>query len=148
MSKYRTRRQWWENYKFFKGNLNQNKRFKDFKKKTLLSEEDSNEEYSDPDEEGESLFMAEIVNTSKSESSESETLSDSDEETDLEEKLLKSLQELKWLKKIILNHENNNKRLQEEKKKQIRSLKITKFYLVKRIKKLNALKCSFEESSK
>ena len=58
--------------------------------------------------------MAEIVNTSKSESSESETLSNSDEEIDLEEKLLKSLQQLKRLKKIILNHENNNKRLQEE----------------------------------
>ena len=37
---------------------NENKRFKYFKKKSLLPKEDSNEESSDPDEEGERLFTA------------------------------------------------------------------------------------------
>ena len=79
-----------------------------------MSKEDSNEESSDLDEEGERLFMVEIVHTPKPESSEFEFSSDSDEEIDLEEELLKSLQELKRLNKLVLNHENNNKRLQEE----------------------------------
>ena len=148
MSKYRTRRQWWENCKVFKGNLNQNKRFKDFKKKSLLSKEDSNEESSDPDEEGESFFMAEIVNTSKSESSESETLSDLDEEIDLEEKLLKSPQELKRLKKIILNHENNNKILQEELEQENQFIENQKILLNKKDEKLNALQSLSDEFPK
>ena len=56
---------------------NQNKRFKAFKKKSLLSKEDSNEESSDPNEEGERLLMAKIVNTPKPEFSEFESSSDS-----------------------------------------------------------------------
>ena len=94
--------------------MESNKRFKDFKKKTILSKEDSNEESSYLDEEGEMLLMTEIVNVSKSRSNESESSSDLDEEIDLEEELLKSLQELKRLKKLISNLENDNKRLQEE----------------------------------
>ena len=92
--------------------------------------------------------MAEIVNTSKSESSKSKTLSILDEEIDLEEKLLKYLQELKRLKKIILDHENNNKRLQEELEEGNQIIENHKILLGKKDKKLNALKCSFEESSK
>ena len=52
IEKFLTRKPW-----------NQKKRFNDFKKKIILSKEDSNEESSDPNEEGERLFMAEIVNT-------------------------------------------------------------------------------------
>ena len=87
--------------------------------------------------------MAEIVNTSKSKSSESETLSDSDEEIDLEEKLLKSLQELKRLKKIILNHENKNKRLQEELEEVNQIIENHKILVVEKDKKLNAYLKSF-----
>ena len=90
---------------------NQNKRFKDYKKKSLLSKEDSNEESSDANEEGERLFMAEIVHTPKPESSESESSSDLDVEVDLEEELLKSSQELKNLKKLIANHETENQKI-------------------------------------
>jgi hypothetical protein len=55
--------------------------------------------------------MAEIVNIPNTESSLSESSSDLDEEFDLEEELLHSLQELKILKKLISSHEISNKKL-------------------------------------
>ena len=57
--------------------------------------------------------MAEIVHTSKHEPSESKSSSDSDVEVDLEEELLNSLHKLKRLKRLIVNHEIENKKLQE-----------------------------------
>ena len=118
---------------------NQKKRFKDYKKKSLLSKEDSNEESSDFDEEGERLFMAEIVHTSKHEPSESESSSDSDVEVDLEEELLNSLHELKRLKRLIVNHETENKKLQEELKEANLIIEIQKLLLEEKDKKLNVL---------
>ena len=66
-----------------------------------MSKEDSNEESSDQNGEEERLFMAEIINIFKLDSSQSKSSSDSDEEVDLEEEILQSLKELKRLKKLI-----------------------------------------------
>lgn len=130
-----------------KKSWNQNKRFKDYKKKSFLSKEDSNEESSDVDEEGERLFMVEIVHTPKPESSEFESSSDLDIEVDLEEELLKSLQELKRLKKLIANHETKNQKLQEELKEANLIIENQKLLLEEKDKKLNVLQSSSEEST-
>ncbi|XP_059066114.1 uncharacterized protein LOC131857483 [Cryptomeria japonica] len=126
---------------------NQNKRFKDFKKKSLFSKEDPNEESSDADEEGETLFMAEIVHTPKFESNEPESSFDLEIEVDLEEELLKSLQEIKRLKKSVANHETENQKLQDELIKANSIIESQKFLLEEKDKKLNILQCSSEEST-
>ncbi|XP_059068312.1 uncharacterized protein LOC131858859 [Cryptomeria japonica] len=127
---------------------NQNKRFKDFKKKSLFSKEDPNEESSDADEEGETLFMAEIVHTPKFESNEPESSSDLEIDVDLEEELLKSLQEIKRLKKSVANYETENQKLQDELIKANSIIEGQKFSLEEKDKKLKILQCSFEESTK
>ncbi|XP_059069957.1 uncharacterized protein LOC131859824 [Cryptomeria japonica] len=93
---------------------NENKRFKNFKKKSLLSKEDTDEESDDLVEEGETLFMAEIVNDHKAETIQSESSFDLDEEINFEEELLCSLQEIKRLKKLVSTQEENCQILQVE----------------------------------
>ena len=126
---------------------NQNKRFKDFKKKSLLSKEYSNEDSSDIDEEGERMFLAEIVHDPKPEIREFESLSDLDEEVYLEEEILKYLQELKRLKKLISNHEIERQKLQEEFKEANLIIENKKLLLEEKDKKLNVLQSSSEEST-
>ena len=92
--------------------------------------------------------MGKIVKTPKTKSSGSESSFDSNEEIGLEEELLKSLQELKRLKKLISNHENENKRLQEELKEENQIIENHKILHEEKDKRLNALQCSSEEFPK
>ncbi|XP_057846870.2 uncharacterized protein LOC131056581 [Cryptomeria japonica] len=96
--------------KSFKKPWNPNKRLNNFKKKNLMTKEDSKDESDESNGDGcETLFMTEV----EFEKPKSKTNSYFEiEDVDLEEELLCALQEVKRLKKLVTAYEDSNQILQ------------------------------------